>query len=211
MNERRNSMDHTIFPLPIYNFLEYANDYVVEKSVLDCGAGGRRPPLALFLSYGYKTYGIDISDSKIDAANAFASKNNMELNIQKADMRQIPFRNETFGCVYSWNSSVHLTKKDTELAIAEMLRVLKKGGLLYVNFIWKKGLFWFMDLGEERNPGEFWTVIDGEEIVHSSFSEHEPDRFFEGLEILYKQKRQTTISGRNEIRNPAYLDYVVRK
>jgi len=124
-------------------------------------------------------------------------------------MRKIPFDNETFGCVFSWNSSIHLTKNDTELALSEMLRVLKKRGLLYVNLIWNKDLS--IDLGEERNPGEFWMTNDGEEYVHSCFSESETDQFFNSVELICKQKRQITEICNNKTLNDAYLEYIVRK
>lgn len=97
----RACMNLTIFPPPIYNFLLYTNQYKVEKTVLDCGAGGTRPPLALFFSHGYETYGIDISNTQIARARDFASRNNMVLNIKKEDMRRIPLPNEKFGGVYS--------------------------------------------------------------------------------------------------------------
>lgn len=203
-------MKTTIFPPAIYNFLQFTNEFGVEKTVLDCGAGGKRPPLALFFNHGYRTFGIDISDSQIDAAHDFAKKHIIELDIRKADMRQIPFDDESFGCVFSWNSSVHLTKDDTKVAIAEMFRVLKKRGLLYVNFIWSKGVD-DMDLGIERNKGEFWKTYERREIVHSCFSELEADELLEGFEILYKQKRQAKTKWKNRIRNEAYLDYIARK
>ena len=121
-------------------------------------------------------------------------------------MRRIPFDDETFGCVFSWNSSIHLTKNDTKIAIDEMLRVLKKGGVLYVNFLWNKGID--MNLGEERNPGEFWKE---DFTVHSCFSEDEVDQFFEGYHILYKQKKQFMLRRNDRTRNEAYMDYIVKK
>ena len=51
-------------------------------------------------------------------------------------MRSIGFGDGSLGCVYSWNSNIHLTKADTGRAVGEMLRVLRPGGLLYVNFVW---------------------------------------------------------------------------
>ena len=207
--DRQNKLNHRIFPSPIYALLRYVEKYGVERTVLDCGAGGRQPPLALFSLHGYKTYGIDISDSQITGANSFASQHSIELEIGRADMRRLPFSNNRFGCVYSWNSSIHLTKRDTEVAISEMLRVLKEKGLLFVNFIWNKGQG--PDLGEERNPGEFWMTFDGEECVHSCFHEAEVDRIFEGLELLYKQKRQITEKRNSRVVKDAYLDYIVRK
>ena len=121
-------------------------------------------------------------------------------------MRRIPFDDEMFGCVFSWNSSIHLTKNDTRIAIGEMLRVLKRGGLLYVNFLWNKGID--MNLGEERNLGEFWRENS---IVHSCFFEDEVDQFFEGCDILYKQKKEFMLRRNNRTRNEAYMDYVVKK
>ena len=206
MKEKRDGISQTIFPPSIYNFLKFANEQNVEKTVLDCGAGGRRPPLALFHIHGYKTFGIDISEPRIALANNFAARYKIDLNIRKADMRRIPFDDETFGCVFSWNSSIHLTKNDTKIAIDEMLRVLQKGGVLYVNFLWSKGID--MNLGEERNPGEFWRE---DSTVHSCFSEDEVDHFFEGYHILYKQKKQFMLRRNDRTRNEAYMDYIVEK
>ena len=202
-------MNQIVFPPPIYTLIRYADKYNVDKIVLDCGGGGRRPPLALFARHGYKTYGIDLSDSQLVAAVDSALRDRVELNMVKADMCWIPFCEEVFGCVYSWNASVHLTKRDTERAIGEMFKALRKGGLLYVNFIWENGRW--EDLGEEREPGEFWTMIDGEDVVHSCFSEAEADRLFEKADVLYKQKRQATLRRRGRLQNEAYIDYIVRK
>lgn len=206
MKEERDEINQIIFPPPIYNFLGYLRRNRVRKTVLDCGAGGREPPLALFFIQGYKACGIDISDSQINKASKFATKHKLKLMISKADMRRIPFMDEAFGCVFSWNSSIHLTKKDTKTAIGEMLRVLKKGGLLYVNFLWNSGVD--MNLGEERNPGEFWKKNN---IVHSCFAEDETDQLFENYSILYKQKRESKRKRRTRTQTVAYMDFIVKK
>ncbi len=208
--KERESLDSLVFAPPIYNFLQYANAYNVEKRALDCGAGGKKPPLALFFKHGYKVFGIDTSDSQIKAARDFALVNHVDIYLMKADMCGIPFRDETFGCVFSWNSSVHLTKKDTALAVREMLRVVKRGGLLYVNFIWNKGMR-ARDLGEERALGEFWARIKDRETVHSWFSETETAQFFKHVELVYRQKRQLSLLRENKLVNESYLDYIVRK
>ncbi|MHA1435593.1 MAG: hypothetical protein ACTSO7_17270 [Candidatus Heimdallarchaeota archaeon] len=44
---------------PVLFFKNECNKIEMEKTVLDCGAGGRRPPLALFYKDGYKTAGIE--------------------------------------------------------------------------------------------------------------------------------------------------------
>jgi hypothetical protein len=46
----------------------------MERKVIDCGAGGRQPPLYLFYQYGYRTYGIDSSEHAIKNAEEFCKK-----------------------------------------------------------------------------------------------------------------------------------------
>ena len=43
----------------LFTFLLYCNSVEVEKSILDCGAGGMLPPLGIFKAQGYETKGID--------------------------------------------------------------------------------------------------------------------------------------------------------
>jgi 2-polyprenyl-3-methyl-5-hydroxy-6-metoxy-1,4-benzoquinol methylase len=74
-----------IFPAPLYNFLEYTYDAQVEQTILDCGAGGNFPKLALFANHGFETYGIEISEECIQNAENFAKKNDFSLNITKGD------------------------------------------------------------------------------------------------------------------------------
>ena len=61
-----------IFRPSIYKFLHMARWKDVKKKVLDCGAGGNNPPLALFSMHGYEAYGIDISDNALDEERNFA-------------------------------------------------------------------------------------------------------------------------------------------
>jgi ubiquinone/menaquinone biosynthesis C-methylase UbiE len=153
------------------------------KRVLDCGAGGRYPPLALFHERGYETFGIDISDEQIEHANTFCNQHRMDLTIIKGDMRHIPFKNETFNIIYECDSMCHLTKSDTCWTIQEMWRVLKKGGYCSLGFMTRNR--WPLD-GEERNPGEFWSYYEGEEYVHSHFTDDEPDTYLKEFEIMWK-------------------------
>ena len=163
-----------IYPAELYQLLRFTQS-LEEKTVLDCGAGGRNPPLGLFHEYGFKTIGIDISLSQIEAAKEYEKTHGINLNIIKGNMLDLEFSEDSFSCVYSFNSSVHLSKKNTRKAVAEMLRVLKPGGVMYINFIWEPAKP--MYLGEERAPGECWMMgRDGEEVLHTLFSEEETRR-----------------------------------
>ncbi len=113
----------------------------------------------------------------------------MDLHLGKGDMRQIPFEDETFDYVYEHYSMCHLSKKDTGVAIGEMYRVLKRGGLCFLGVIsmdsWPKANF-----GEEKDPGEFWGEEHGDALtVHSLFTDDEADQLVSAWEIVNKEKR----------------------
>lgn len=196
----------TIMRTAVCNFLAYLEGIdttCLEKNVLECGAGGRYPPLALFYERGYKTYGIDIADDRISLANAFCREHDMNLNIIRGDMRNIPFGDESFSFVYECDSMCHLTKKDTNVTIKEMRRALRKGGYLSVGFFLLDS--WPLD-GKEQNPGEFWIHYGGRDVVHSYFTDDEPDQYFAGLEIIWKEKR--TILYRDTISQISQKDWI---
>lgn len=160
---------------------------------MDCGAGGSGPPLALFKEYGYETHGIDISKDAIKSSKEFSKKHNMKLNIVEGDMRELPFDDESFSFVFSLNSICHLTKKDTMRAIGEMVRVLKPGGYLLVDFMSTESSYYAgSTLGQEVGVGEFQYIDDdGCAVLHSFHSEGEPEQYFAGMKIVQKVKTVT--------------------
>lgn len=202
-------MNKFLGPTPLYNFLKVCNSTFLEKNILDCGAAGKNPPLAMFHEQGYKTQGIDISDEQLKKAEEFCVKNNMNLNINKGDITEIPFENESISFIYSYNSVFHLTKKNTAITIKEIERVLKKEGLCFINFLSVNDCGF--GEGEEINKGEFAQKEYGERVIHSYYEENEADKYFDELEIIYKEKRTITqiIDGEKYILE--YIDYIVKK
>lgn len=162
------------------------------KKILDCGAGGPVPPLALFHQHGFDTCGIDISDVELADAREFCEREKINLDIRKGDMRALPFDDGAFDYVYEHYSVCHLNKMDTAQAINEMHRVLKVGGLAFLGVIgtntWPKYLF-----GKEKDvPGEYWNIQpEQESYSHTMFSDQEADQLVGSWEIISKEKRCT--------------------
>ena len=177
----------------LYGFLKECNASPLEKIVLDCGAGGETPPLALFYEHGYKPYGIDTSDEQIGAAHTFCKENSIPLTIVKGDMRDIPFHDGSMSFVYSLNTVCHLTKRDTACAIKEIERVLTGDGLVMVNFI-SEDDEWF-GRGKKVGKGEFLQEEDWypgvvkKGHICSYYKDDEPDIYFESFEIIRREKR----------------------
>jgi SAM-dependent methyltransferase len=201
------------WPISVYRFLKIIERTELERKILDCGAGGPKPPLTLFRSRGFETHGIDISESAINASEKFASEQDLNLNIIQGDMREIPFNDSSFSFVFSQNSICHLTKKDTMNAIEEMSRVLKPGGYMLVDFMSTESSYCGSpSLGEEVGPGEYKYIDeDGDIVLHSFHDDNEPDRYFAGLKIIRKVKTISENLTRSFPDVDVRLDYYVTK
>lgn len=202
-------MKKAIGPSPLYTFLNYCNKSSLEKEVLDCGAGGVNPPLSVFYEYGYKTYGIDISDKQLDLAHKYCEENRMDLNIIKGDMRKIPFENETISFIYSINSIFHLSKSDSGIAIYEMERVLRKDGICFVNFLSVNDCGY--GDGQELSKGEFLQDEGDEKVLHSYYEDNEPDMYFKNFELLRKEKKVIDLFMNENKYILSYIDYIIKK
>ncbi|MFW9963851.1 MAG: class I SAM-dependent methyltransferase [Candidatus Sifarchaeia archaeon] len=202
-----------IWPLSIYRYLKLIEKSDLEKKVLDCGAGGSRPPLALFHGYGYEVYGIDISELAISASEKFAREHGISLNMTEGDMRDIPFDDESFSHVFSQNSICHLTKKDTMKAIREMIRVLKPGGYLYVDFMSIESSYNAnKSLGTKIGVGEYQYIDDeGDAVIHSFHNDGEPDRYFAGMKVVLRVKTISEKLNEFDTITDVRLDYYATK
>ena len=196
------------YPSSLYNFLRFIQINPVNKKILDCGAGGGDPKLAFFHENGFETYGIDISDEQINDAQKFCEKISINLRIVKGDMRNIPFDSNFFGYVFSYLSMVHLSKKDTAIAINEMHRVLMKGGLCYLNFLSKNDVNF--DKKRESNPGEIISFHENQEYIHSYYEDDEPDDYFKNFEIIYKEKRHILNGKYYNTGRTCILDFILK-
>jgi ubiquinone/menaquinone biosynthesis C-methylase UbiE len=203
-------MRKVIWATPLYKFLRYCNASPLDKKVLDCGAGGDDPPLQLFYEHGYETYGIEISGKALKQAQNFWKKSYVKSNWLKGDMRKIPFGNETFSFVYTYNAIHMMSKKDVALTISEIERVMKTNGLCFFNFVSAdepppNG-------AKEINKGEFLSKTPWGGVkcpnIDSYLEDDEADIFFCDFEIIHKEKRIILVGKEQK---QAYIDYIVRK
>jgi SAM-dependent methyltransferase len=205
MSEKR--MSEKIFPQVLYTFLDFVFDTDLERKVLDCGAGGRNPKMALFVNYGFETHGIEILEDHLKLAENFAKKNKVNFKIIKGDMRNLPYETGSFGFAYSYNTIFHLNKEDVGIAIDEMFRVVKKGGLIYLNLLSIDDSLY--GRGIETSPGIFMDESDGEAFSHTFFKHEEGDHYFSEHDIIYKQIRIENYY-ESEYKRRGFIDYIVR-
>jgi len=198
-------MPEVCWATPLYEFLKYCEETELPKDILDCGAGGERPPLALFHRFGYTTAGIDLDPEALKKAVAFCERASAELGISQGDMREMPFPSESFSFVYSYNAISFMTKPDIVIAMSEIERVLRPAGLCYVNF----------DSVDDPDRREYTDSFFVREVLRSRrfshFEDDEADVYFGGFTILRKEKRLIEELYEGKRIKQAYIDYIARK
>lgn len=208
INASEIKLSDNIFPHVLYAFIDFAFDTKVEKKVLDCGAGGGFPKMALFVNYGFETDGIEILEDRLKMAENYAEENKANFKILKGDMRNLPYESESYGFAYSYNTIFHMNKEDIGIAIEEMFRVVKKGGLIYLNLLSIDDSRY--GRGIETSPGIFMEEIDGKQYSHTFFKRDEGDHYFSKQKIIYKQIRIEHFYEK-DYSTRGMIDYIVRK
>ena len=93
---------------PIYNFLSFITYKVKDNKnkknskILDCGAGGRIPPLYIFYKCGFDCYGIDNFSKSLENAMNFCKDNNCDIHLKQGDMRNIEFDDKSGDTNWLW-------------------------------------------------------------------------------------------------------------
>jgi len=95
--------------------------------VLDvgCGTGNQSLPAA---RTGAKVTGVDIAPNLLAQAVARAQEENADIDFREADAEALPFRDGEFDVVLSMFAAMFAPRP--EVAVAELLRVCRPGGLI---------------------------------------------------------------------------------
>ncbi len=139
---------------------DFAGRMPAAASILDLGCGAGHD-LASFRRRGHAAFGLDYAAPIAKIARATARS-----PVVVADMRAIPLLDATFDGVWASASLLHLPRSDLPVALREIKRVLKPGGLLFASV--KTGI------GDFRDPdGRFFTLYESanwrEALMKSKF------------------------------------------
>lgn len=106
----------------VYDIRKYLEIYLSDcKKILDIGCGfGEFCQIAK--ECGKEVYGIDINEEMVKHCRE------KELNVQKASITNIPFPDEYFDGIYSFNVLEHLYRDELLKGADEISRVLKPHG-----------------------------------------------------------------------------------
>jgi tellurite methyltransferase len=101
------------------------------QHVLDLCCGVGRHAL-LFAEHGFAVEAIDGAAAGLDFARREAAARRLRLSLRQADADALPFADQSFDYVLSWNVIFHGSLGDVGRRLAEIWRILKPGGLYRV-------------------------------------------------------------------------------
>ncbi len=111
-------------------FMEPAGD-LLGKRVLDvgCGLGGKT---VAYAEAGARAIGTDLLEANTVQSREYAASAGRSIDFFAADAAQLPVREGTFDTVVANDAMEHFS--EPERALAEMTRVLRPGGAIWVFF-----------------------------------------------------------------------------
>jgi 2-polyprenyl-3-methyl-5-hydroxy-6-metoxy-1,4-benzoquinol methylase len=101
------------------------------RTLLDLGCNWGRWTVAAARA-GWRPTGIDLAKKSIDAARRVAKQLEVDAEYVVGDARELPFADGFFDAVFSYSVLQHLAKKDVLQAASEIRRVLRPGGIVWI-------------------------------------------------------------------------------
>jgi len=102
---------------------------------------------------------IDLTERAVKVTKRRFELFGLSANIQQVDCEKLPFPNASFDTVWSWGVIHHSSQ--TEACLAEITRVLKPGGHIFLMVYYKPSLVYYLHCGLIRG------VLGGQLLHHS--------------------------------------------
>lgn len=105
--------------------------------LLDLGTGLGRHAI-YFSKQGFSVNAMDISDYAIQYLKTWAAKENLLLKAEVGTMLSLHYPNQAFDCIFAYHVISHTDSVGMKKIIAEIERVLKPNGEVYLSFCSKE-------------------------------------------------------------------------
>jgi 2-polyprenyl-3-methyl-5-hydroxy-6-metoxy-1,4-benzoquinol methylase len=101
------------------------------RTLLDLGCNWGRWTIAAARA-GWRATGIDRGKKSVRAAKRVAEQLGIDADYVLGDVRELPFPNASFDAVFSYSVLQHLAKNEISTVVAEIRRVLRPGGIVWI-------------------------------------------------------------------------------
>lgn len=137
-------VDNCIYLANIWRELGYVD-------LLDLGTGLGRNAIH-FSKQGFNVTAIDISDYAVQYLKTWAAKENLPINAEVGDMLSLNYPNQSFDCIFAYHVISHTDSIGLKKTIAEIERVLKPNGEVYLSFCSKESTDFIENKSKKIDP-----------------------------------------------------------
>ncbi|NWG10142.1 class I SAM-dependent methyltransferase [Candidatus Bathyarchaeota archaeon] len=117
----------------VVNFATSLRKQNKKTRVLDLGCGAGRN-LVYMASQGFEAHGLDTSETGLNSTKERLRKRDLKAYIAKGDVHLLPYRDTYFDAVMCLFVIYHQKLAGIQVTISEIHRVLRKRGVLIINF-----------------------------------------------------------------------------
>jgi SAM-dependent methyltransferase len=194
------------FAAPNSTIVEWSATLPMGALVLDVGCGMGRHCVYLGQK-GFRVAGCDLSPTGVANSIAACQTKNIPFDGRVCDMATLPWSDQTFGAAFSTSSIHHHLRAGVQQAVDEIWRVLKVGGLLFLDFPTTSGL----DYAENRIEVAEGRYLEPEPntFIDPAFTENSRDKdgflphhYFDEADLRELMKRYTLLR-MEELMRPA--------
>ena len=153
------------------------------KEILDLGCGTGRHTIFL-ASKGFRVTGVDISAAAIKITSEKLKKSGIKnARLLRHDMEYLPFPDNHFDAVICTGVLSHGKIGKIKNTVAEIRRVLRKGGLLIADPMSTRDPDY--GTGKEIEPGTFIGLAEEEDTPHHYYTREEVVGLFSNFSRLW--------------------------
>ena len=158
------------------------------QTILDLGCGLGRHAV-LFAREGFHVTAADLSQAAVDHVDAWQKREGLSICTKRCDMHMLPFDDNSFDGIWAYHSVSHTDTAGFSQICAELTRVLKPNGALYITMCAKE--HWGFLFGGARLDENTVLVSNGTteiNVPHYYIDYDDIPRIFSGFSIqrVYK-------------------------
>jgi ubiquinone/menaquinone biosynthesis C-methylase UbiE len=178
----------------VVNFAKLLKEKDKKLRVLDLGCGAGRHQVYM-ARQGLEAHGIDISETGLNFTKGRLKRQGLEGHLVKCDMKMLPYNNSCFDAVVCLHAIYHQKLEGIQETISEVQRILRKKGLVLINFLSKRTYSYGKGMKIEEN-----TFIEQEGVekgvLHYFVDKDDIKRLFSDFKIVNLELSEREVEGK---------------
>jgi tRNA (uracil-5-)-methyltransferase TRM9 len=178
----------------VVDFVDLLRRKKTRMRVLDLGCGAGRHQVYMAMQ-GFEAHGVDISETGLSMTKERLKRQKLDAYLVKCDLKMLPYISACFDAVISLHTIYHQRLEGIQETVSEIHRVLRKKGLVLINFLSKRTFSYRK--GERVEEGTF-VELEGVEkgVLHHFTDKEELEWLFRNFKILGLELTEKEIEGK---------------